>query len=81
MYQCVVVAMRVLPEIPKRIKISFVAVSIALFMMFPCCFVYSRNVKQIFVMVTAEYTTPSNQLNQVVVWDAIIESPEDAKLS
>ena len=31
-------------------------------------------------MVTAEYATKSNQLNQVVIWDQIVERPEDAEL-
>ena len=37
-----------------------------------------RNVKQLFVMVTAEYATKSNPFNQVVIWDQIVETPEDA---
>lgn len=31
-------------------------------------------------MVTAEYATKSNPFNQVVLWDEIIESPEEAEL-
>lgn len=34
--------------------------------------VFNWNVKQIFVYITAEYETEANVLNQVVVWDAII---------
>jgi signal peptidase complex subunit 3 len=36
---------------------------------------------QIFVFVTGEYSTPTNPLNQVILWDKIIERPEDAKLN
>jgi len=34
--------------------------------------VFNWNVKQLFVYVTAEYETDANVLNQVVVWDTII---------
>ena len=34
--------------------------------------VFNWNVKQLFVYVTAEYETDANVLNQVVVWDSII---------
>ena len=38
--------------------------------------VFNWNVKQLFVYVTAEYETEANVLNQVVVWDTIInDSP------
>ena len=38
--------------------------------------VFNWNVKQLFVYVTAEYETDANVLNQVVVWDTIInDSP------
>eukprot|EP00750_Incisomonas_marina_P006449 INCI14558.1.p1 GENE.INCI14558.1~~INCI14558.1.p1 ORF type:complete len:180 (+),score=35.05 INCI14558.1:168-707(+) len=40
--------------------------------------VFNWNVKQLFVMVTAEYATKSNPFNQVVIWDQIVETPEDA---
>jgi signal peptidase complex subunit 3 len=33
------------------------------------------------VFVTGEYSTPTNPLNQVILWDKIIERPEDAKLN
>jgi signal peptidase complex subunit 3 len=36
------------------------------------------NVKQLFVFVVAEYLTDTTSLNQVVVWDRIVESKEDA---
>jgi signal peptidase complex subunit 3 len=38
------------------------------------------NVKQLFVFVCAEYATPSNPLNQVVLWDKIIESTDAESL-
>mmetsp|Transcript_31340 Transcript_31340/g.68544 ORF Transcript_31340/g.68544 Transcript_31340/m.68544 type:complete len:171 (+) Transcript_31340:215-727(+) len=40
--------------------------------------VFNWNVKQLFVYVTAEYETEANVLNQVVVWDTIINSPDQA---
>lgn len=36
--------------------------------------------KQLFVFVVAEYRSKTNPLNQVVIWDKIIEHPKDAKL-
>ncbi|KAF7274171.1 signal peptidase complex subunit Spase22-23 [Rhynchophorus ferrugineus] len=33
---------------------------------------FNWNVKQLFLYLTAEYTTPSNELNQVVLWDKIV---------
>ena len=40
--------------------------------------VYNWNVKQLFVYVTAEYETDANVLNQVVIWDTIVEEPSQA---
>ncbi|KAJ1975828.1 Signal peptidase complex subunit [Dimargaris cristalligena] len=37
------------------------------------------NAKQVFMMIVAEYTTPTNSVNKVVLWDSIIQSPEDAQ--
>mmetsp|Transcript_19417 Transcript_19417/g.58693 ORF Transcript_19417/g.58693 Transcript_19417/m.58693 type:complete len:175 (-) Transcript_19417:111-635(-) len=39
---------------------------------------FNWNVKQLFVFVVAEYETETNPLNQVFIWDKIIERPEDA---
>jgi signal peptidase complex subunit 3 len=36
------------------------------------------NLKQLFVFVLAEYETNANSLNQVIIWDRIIKSPEEA---
>ena len=41
---------------------------------------FNWNVKQLFVFVVAEYRSKKHPLNQVVVWDTIIEHKEDAKL-
>mmetsp|Transcript_365 Transcript_365/g.560 ORF Transcript_365/g.560 Transcript_365/m.560 type:complete len:169 (+) Transcript_365:40-546(+) len=41
---------------------------------------FNWNVKQLFVFVVAEYRSKKHPLNQVVVWDTIIEDKEDAKL-
>ncbi|XP_047004422.1 signal peptidase complex subunit 3 [Schistocerca americana] len=41
---------------------------------------FNWNVKQLFLYLTAEYTTPNNQLNQVVLWDKIILRGENANL-
>ncbi|KAB0798870.1 hypothetical protein PPYR_06750 [Photinus pyralis] len=41
---------------------------------------FNWNVKQLFLYLTAEYETPSNQLNQVVLWDKIILRGENAVL-
>merc|ERR1711934_509909 len=38
-------------------------------------------VKQLFVYVVAEYETTDRKRNQLVVWDRIIETEEDAKFS
>merc|ERR1719162_1946894 len=40
--------------------------------------VFNWNVKQLFVYVTAEYETDANVLNQVVVWDTIINDAPSA---
>jgi len=40
--------------------------------------VYNWNVKQLFVYITAEYETEPNVLNQVVVWDTIINDVSQA---
>lgn len=41
---------------------------------------FNWNVKQLFLYLTAEYTTPNNVLNQVVLWDKIILRGENAVL-
>lgn len=38
------------------------------------------NLKQLFVFVLAEYESQSNPLNQVILWDKIVEREEDALL-
>lgn len=38
------------------------------------------NIKQLFVFVVAEYESKANPLNQVIVWDMIVKSPEEAVL-
>lgn len=38
------------------------------------------NVKQLFVYVVAQYKTESKELNQVVIWDKIVESIDDNKV-
>jgi signal peptidase complex subunit 3 len=43
--------------------------------------VFSWNTKQLFVFVNVEYETPKNHLNQVVVFDRIIEKRENAVIS
>ncbi|XP_050545858.1 signal peptidase complex subunit 3 [Daktulosphaira vitifoliae] len=42
--------------------------------------IFNWNVKQLFVYITAEYETPANELNQVVLWDRIIKRGENADL-
>jgi len=39
---------------------------------------FDWNTKQLFVYLTAEYSTPSNKLNQVVLWDKIILRGENS---
>ena len=41
---------------------------------------FNWNVKQLFLYLTAEYETPNNKLNQVVLWDKIILRGENALL-
>ncbi|XP_054263284.1 signal peptidase complex subunit 3-like isoform X2 [Macrosteles quadrilineatus] len=41
---------------------------------------FNWNVKQLFLYLTAEYTTSNNVLNQVVLWDKIILRGENAVL-
>lgn len=43
--------------------------------------IFNWNVKQLFLYLTAEYITPSNVLNQVVLWDRIILRGENADLN
>lgn len=43
--------------------------------------VYNWNVKQIFVFMVAEYKSPSNRRNEVVIWDHVATSPEDAVMA
>lgn len=38
------------------------------------------NLKQVFVFVMAEYETERNVLNQIILWDTIVENPTDAHL-
>ncbi|KAJ1974863.1 Signal peptidase complex subunit [Dimargaris verticillata] len=40
---------------------------------------FDWNTKQVFLMAVAEYATPTHPVNQVVLWDSIIQSPEDAE--
>ncbi len=35
---------------------------------------------QLFVFVTAKYSTPTNSRNEIILWDKIIESAKDADL-
>ncbi|TPX58000.1 hypothetical protein SpCBS45565_g08094 [Spizellomyces sp. 'palustris'] len=39
---------------------------------------WNWNTKQLFLYVVAEYETPSHNVNQIVIWDDIITSKEDA---
>ena len=41
---------------------------------------FNWNVKQLFLYLTAEYETPANVVNQVVLWDKIIQRGENAVL-
>ncbi|CAM9158760.1 unnamed protein product, partial [Ectocarpus sp. 4 AP-2014] len=41
---------------------------------------FNWNVKQLFAFVVAEYETPTNPVNQVILWDKIVESAEEAHL-
>lgn len=42
--------------------------------------VFNWNTKQLFVFVVAEYETSSNVVNQVVIWDKIVQKRKQAKL-
>lgn len=42
--------------------------------------VFNWNVKQLFVYVVAAYQTPTNTINEVVLWDKIIQTSQDAVL-
>jgi len=35
--------------------------------------VWNWNVKEVFIYVTAEYATPANAFNQIILWDHIVE--------
>ncbi|XP_074278735.1 signal peptidase complex subunit 3A-like [Silene latifolia] len=41
---------------------------------------FTWNTKQVFAFVAAEYETPQNSVNQISVWDHIIESKKDADI-
>ncbi|TMW62230.1 hypothetical protein Poli38472_009723 [Pythium oligandrum] len=41
--------------------------------------VFNWNVKQLFVYVVAEYASKSNAVNQVVIWDKIVRTPDVAR--
>ncbi|XP_053315583.1 signal peptidase complex subunit 3 [Spea bombifrons] len=43
--------------------------------------IFDWNVKQLFIYLSAEYSTKSNVLNQVVLWDKIILRGDNPKLS
>eukprot|EP00271_Cylindrocystis_brebissonii_P015615 TRINITY_DN38568_c0_g1_i1.p1 TRINITY_DN38568_c0_g1~~TRINITY_DN38568_c0_g1_i1.p1 ORF type:complete len:202 (+),score=18.45 TRINITY_DN38568_c0_g1_i1:420-1025(+) len=42
---------------------------------------FSWNTKQVYVFICAEYATPRNSYNQVVLWDRIIEEKENAVIN
>jgi len=42
---------------------------------------FDWNVKQLFLYLIAEYVTPANSLNQVVLWDKIIRRGENARIN
>jgi signal peptidase complex subunit 3 len=42
---------------------------------------FNWNVKQLFIYLTAEYSTANNKLNQVVIWDKIIRRNENSLLN
>ena len=42
---------------------------------------FTWNTKLVFLYVTAEYQTELNALNQIVIWDYIIEDVEHAELT
>ncbi|KAK9672032.1 hypothetical protein RND81_12G071200 [Saponaria officinalis] len=41
---------------------------------------FTWNTKQVFAFVAAEYESPENALNQISLWDAIIQSRDDAMI-
>ena len=41
---------------------------------------FNWNVKQLFVYVVAEFASASNARNEVVIWDKIVQTKEDAGL-
>ena len=43
--------------------------------------VFNWNCKELFLYLVAEYETPKNKLNQVVLWDKIINRGEDSFLN
>uniref|UniRef100_A0A3Q1F872 Signal peptidase complex subunit 3 n=1 Tax=Acanthochromis polyacanthus TaxID=80966 RepID=A0A3Q1F872_9TELE len=43
--------------------------------------IFDWNVKQLFLYLSAEYSTKSNSLNQVVLWDKIVLRGENTKLN
>ena len=43
--------------------------------------VFNWNTKQLFCFVVVEYTSKSNKLNQVVMWDKIVQDQKDAQLA
>jgi hypothetical protein len=43
--------------------------------------VFSWNTKQLFVYLQAEYSTPQNHLNEVVLWDQIVQRKEEAHVA
>ncbi|XP_060780877.1 signal peptidase complex subunit 3 [Neoarius graeffei] len=42
--------------------------------------IFDWNVKELFLYLSAEYSTKSNALNQVVLWDKIVQRGENTKL-
>ncbi|KAJ3107441.1 hypothetical protein HDU97_004037 [Phlyctochytrium planicorne] len=42
---------------------------------------FNWNTKQLFVFVVVEYSTPTHNTNQIVIWDDIITAKEDAIIS
>ncbi|CAL5201767.1 unnamed protein product [Lathyrus oleraceus] len=42
---------------------------------------FTWNTKQVFVFLTAEYVTPKHALNQISLWDGIIQSKEHSKFT
>ncbi|KAM7432589.1 Signal peptidase complex subunit 3 [Porites harrisoni] len=43
--------------------------------------IFNWNVKQLFLYLTAEYSTKNNKFNQVVIWDKIILRGDNALLN